>query len=292
MRSAQLLAELREKVPFEFDHRKAGKLVLLSSEIELDSAKSSSKLKKEHGCNTEILTREEAIAIEPAVHDMRGEILAAVYSEEDEVADAHKFTSELRKWLETQGSVEFRLSSTAKELLVRNDRVHSVAVDGDTMEGDAVVVCMGAWSQRLLRSVGVDPHVYPVRGYSITLPPGEEAPSVSVTALRHRMVFSRINGFIRIAGFADFTGFDSSGDQQRIDSLLTLARDYAPHAADYDNKDISVWAGLRPMTPNGRPRIGATGVDGLFVNTGHGMLGWTLACASGYDAAQAVTRIH
>lgn len=292
LRSAQLLAELRNEVAFEFDHRKAGKLVLLASADELAAARASRKLKRQHGCHTEILTKAEAIAIEPALAHMRGDILGAVYSQEDEVADAQKFTSELGQWLESQGTVEFRLASTAKELLLRHQRIDGVVVDDDVLEADAFVVCMGVWSQRLLRSVGVDPHVFPVRGYSITLPPGDAAPSVSITALKHHMVFSRINGFVRVAGFADFTGFDARGDGQRIDTLLALARDYAPDAADYDNAAISSWTGLRPMTPNGRPRIGATDIDRLFVNTGHGMLGWTLACASGYDTAQAVTRVH
>ncbi len=171
-------------------------------------------------------------------------------------------------------------------------RTHAVIVDDDTIEADAVVVCMGAWSSRLLRMVGINPHVYPVRGYSITLPPGEASPSVSVTALKHRMVFSRIDGFIRVAGFADFTGFDTSADAKRTQSLLELAKRVAPNAACYDAKDTNAWGGFRPMTPNGQPRVGATGIRGLYLNTGHGMLGWTLACATGYDAAQAIAQTH
>jgi len=288
MRSAKLMTELRERAPFDFSHRRAGKLVLLSDQPELKTATESSKLKNAHGCGIRILSRAEAIEIEPALKHMTDNFIAAVYSQSDEVADSLKFTSGLREWIEGDGMVSFRLSSNAKKIVTKRGCAQAVIVDDDTIEADAVVVCMGAWSNGLLRAVGINPHVYPVRGYSITLPPGEASPSVSVTALKHRMVFSRIDGFMRIAGFADFAGFDTSADAERAQALLELAMRVAPNAAAYDSKDAHIWGGFRPMTPNGQPLVGATGIRGLFLNTGHGMLGWTLACATGYDAAQAV----
>lgn len=292
LRSAELMAELREVLPFDFWHRKAGKLVLLSTQAEVDAARHTLELKRSHGCDTQLLSRSEATAVEPSLECISEDIAGAVYSKSDEVADSQKFTAGLKDWLEANGSVEFRLSSDARQLVARNGRTHAVVVDDDTLEADAFVVCMGAWSHELLRTVGINPHVFPVRGYSITLPPGEAAPSVSMTALRHRMVYSRLNGHLRIAGFADFRGFDTSADEARTRRLLDLARNYAPLAAEYDAEDIKPWGGFRPMTPNGQPQVGRTRSEGLFVNTGHGMLGWTLACATSYDAAQAVTRTH
>jgi D-amino-acid dehydrogenase len=184
------------------------------------------------------------------------------------------------------------MSANARKLIASRGRTHAVVVDDDTLEADAFVVCTGAWSPGLLRSVGINPHVFPVRGYSITLPPGAAAPSVSMTALKYRMVYSRLNGLIRIAGFADFRGFDTRADDARTALLLDLARRYAPLAAEYDSADIKPWGGFRPMTPNGQPRVGQTRSRGLYLNTGHGMLGWTLACATGYDVAQTVARCH
>jgi D-amino-acid dehydrogenase len=292
MRSASLLAEMRKAMPFDFWHRKAGKLVLLSNQAELNGAKATVELKQSHGCETCVLSRSEAVSKEPSLEHISEDIVGAVYSESDEVADSQKFTTELRSWLEANASVEFRLSSDAKKLVASNGRTHAVVVDDDTLEADAFVVCTGAWSHKLLCTVGINPHIFPVRGYSITLPPGEAAPSVSMTALRHRMVYSRLNGHVRIAGFADFRGFDTSGDGARTDALLELAQRYAPLAAEYDAEDIKPWGGFRPMTPNGQPWVGQTRSKGLFVNTGHGMLGWTLACATAYDAAQAVMRVH
>ena len=126
----------------------------------------------------------------------------------------------------------------------------------------------------------------------MTLPLGASSPAVSITALADRMLFCRINGFLRISGFADFRGFRTDADSQRSRTLIDAAARMAPMAADFAVDDPRPWGGLRPMTPDGRPRIGATSVPGLFTNTGHGMLGWTLACASAFDAAEAVVRSH
>ncbi len=289
MRSARLLNELRESVPFEFSHRPAGKLVLLASQDDRQSAAASTELKSRHGCDTRILGVDEALEIEPALAKLAEPFLGAVYSKSDEVADARLFTLHLKEWLEESGNVTFKLGAAALGITTSENQVQSVRLQDDEIEADAAIVCTGAWSRNLLRPLGIDPHIYPVRGYSVTLPPGDESPTVSVTALKQRIVFSRINGDIRIAGFADFKGFSTDNDARRVDALIEVAQRCAPLAADYSVEDCQPWGGFRPMTPNGQPRIGATQVDGLFLNTGHGMLGWTLACASGYDVAQAVT---
>jgi D-amino-acid dehydrogenase len=292
MRSAELLLQLREHTRFDFSHRPAGKLVLLSSNDELKAAAASRELKRKHGCHTEVLTHAQAMQVEPAIQHMTGDFLGAVHSQDDEVADARVFTVKLRRWLEKTAQVSFHMGADVTRLLLENGEVKAVGIGDETVTADAFVVSMGAWSGRLLRTVGVNPRIYPVRGYSVTLPPTDQSPSVSVTALKQRIVFSRINGFLRIAGFADFKGFDVTSDERRIAALLKVARAVAPAAADFDVEDTQQWGGFRPMTPDGQPCVGATSVPGLFVNTGHGMLGWTLACASGYDAAQAVARTH
>ena len=288
LRSAELMDELQERLPFDFAHRTAGKLVLLSSEEEIAAAEASCALKQLHGCDARVLSREEAVAIDPAIDDMSDEVIAAVYSASDEVADSQRFAAELKKWLDAQGAADFRMSSDARSLVMHKGRMQGVIVDDEVVEADAVVVCLGAWAQAFLHPVGINPHIVPVRGYSITLPPGPSAPDVSMTALKYKMVYSRLNGATRVAGFADFTGFDTSADSQRIELLSQMAQRFAPQAADYDAAEAKTWGGFRPMTPDGRPLVGATKVPGLFVNVGHGMLGWTLACATARDAAQAV----
>lgn len=292
MQSAQRLAELRTTLPFDFAHRAAGKLVLLASTDALRDATATSSLKNEHGCDTRVLSADEAIELEPALAAMRTAIAGAVYSKDDQVADAKSFTEQLTDWLRDSGRVRFMLGHPVAGIQRRGNRVVAVKLAGGDVDADAAVVCAGAWSSALLQPLGIDPQIYPVRGYSVTLPPGGEAPMISITALQQRIVFSRINGYLRIAGFADFRGFSDKDDTPRIAAMLRVAQDCAPHAADYAAQERHEWGGFRPMTPDGRPRIGKTRVQGLFINTGHGMLGWTLACASGYNVARTVAKRH
>jgi D-amino-acid dehydrogenase len=288
LRSAKLLDELSTTTNVEFGLRPAGKLVLLSSEEDVRGAEEATRLKSGYGSDATVVSMDEAIRLEPAIGRMDDTVVGAIYSQHDEVADSKSFATALRRWLETSADVTFRMNTTVGDLLLERGRVIGVKLDDDAELADAICVCMGAWSNPILRSAGVNPKIYPVRGYSVTLPPGSAAPSVSVTALKHKMVYSRINGSVRIAGFADFAGFDKSADPQRTQDLLDLARAFAPEAADYGAPDAHRWGGFRPMTPDGRPRVGATAVPGLFTNTGHGTLGWTLACASSFDAAEAI----
>lgn len=293
LRSEKLMKVLRNRLPIEFSHRPAGKLVLLNTPADLSSAEANAAMKKEHGCETEILNREAAIEVEPALANVYEEFLAAVYSKSDSVADSYSFTMGLKKMLEKSGRADFRLGSQVTRLNRDGSRLRSVELDDGELVADAFVICAGAWSGELLHSLGINPQIYPVRGYSMTLPPGEDAPDVSVTFLGKKIVFSRINGHVRIAGFADFKGFRTNDDARRIATLLEIARDVAPRFADYDSNQQAPWGGFRPMTPDGQPRVGATRVEGLYLNTGHGMLGWTLACASGHDVAKLVARtIH
>ncbi|MDZ7644508.1 MAG: FAD-dependent oxidoreductase [Woeseiaceae bacterium] len=127
-----------------------------------------------------------------------------------------------------------------------------------------------------------------MRGYSITLPRGEGAPAISFTDLKRRLLFCPLGDVMRISGFADFTGFDHRRDAERVDLLHSLAKSLAPHVADFAAADACPWAGSRPMTPDGRPLVGPTRMPGLFVNCGHGMLGWTLAAATASELADAL----
>ena len=292
LRSASLLEELCANVPLEFAHRRVGKLVLLSSADEIRGAQASMALKNAHGSDTQLLSPQEAIEIEPTLAHVAENFVGAMYSPSDAVADSRRFAVGLKEWLEQTRGVQFLLGCDVERVEQANGRLRAIELGDQTLAPDAVVVCAGAWGGKLLRPLGINPHVYPMRGYSVTLPPGDAAPSVSFTALRHRMVFSRLNDGVRIAGFADFNGFNTDNDVTRIDALLDIARRYAPQAADYSTKEKRPWGGFRPMTPSGQPSVGRTKVDGVYLNIGHGMLGWTLACASGYDVAQCVSPAH
>ena len=290
MRSGELMKDFLQTVPIEFSHRAAGKLILLTDENQLSSARKSCALKRANGCETDVLTREETLLIEPTLQEINEDFIAAVYSKGDSIADSFQFTSGLREHLESSGRVTFRLNTEVRAIETAQGRFRNVALENESIRADAVVVCAGVQSSALLRPLGIRLPMYPVRGYSVTLPVADASPSASFTALRRRIVIGRLGDSVRIAGFADFVGNKTDGDKERIQSLLQLARDIAPGAADYSVPDHRPWAGNRPMTPNGRPFVGPSTIEGLYLNTGHGMLGWTLAHACAADVTAAVMR--
>lgn len=286
MRSAHCLARIREQTEIRFDHVQRGKLILLPPGADLRSARHNAALKEEHGCMTSILTVEEACSREPALGPLANRFSAAAWSPKDAVGDACAYTRELAHWLEQRRGTEFRFGQTIRRLaVVAHGRAPVVQTSVGDIEADAVVVCLGTGSPEILQTVGERANIYPMRGYSITLPRGETPPAISFTDLQHRLLFCPLGDVIRIAGFADFVGCDHRRDRQRIDLLTRLAESVAPHIADFHAGDRAPWAGSRPMTPDGRPLVGATRVPGLYLNCGHGMLGWTLAAATARDVA-------
>jgi len=285
MRSAVLLDKLRKQTSLEFSFRRAGKLVMLSTAAALAEAEEMCALKRQHGSDARVVTLDQAVGIEPALTGMSDQYTGAVYSENDEVGDCQEFTSRLGQWLRDNRDTEFHLDTTVCKIVARNNKLLAVETDSETLKPEAVVVCLGAWSEHLLKPLGIRPNIYPMRGYSLTLPIGEEPISVSFTDLGAKMVFSRLGDSIRIAGFADFVGYRTEKDYARTQTLLNKAREIAPVIANYDVNSVAEWGGFRPMTVDSRPLTGPSTIEGLYLNTGHGSLGWTLACATGHDVA-------
>jgi D-amino-acid dehydrogenase len=288
MRSGELMTELRTRTSVKFSHRRAGKLVMLDGPAGLEEAKQACALKLEYGCDARVITLEQAIELEPALDRMTNDYAGAIYSESDEVGDPMAFSSGLGEWLTANGDIELRLNTTVSNIVTKNQKLVAVETDQGTLKADRVIVCLGAWSHRLLRPLGIKTNIYPMRGYSLTLPSIKSSNSVSITDLTSKTVFSRLGDKIRIAGFADFVGYRTSKDQIRTRALLETARKTAPEIADYTINSAAEWGGFRPMTVDSLPVIGPSSVDGLYLNTGHGMLGWTLACVSGHKLASSI----
>lgn len=289
LRSAALMAALREELPVEFGHCRAGKLVLLCSRAQLDAARATCAAKRRQGCDVRVVSLDEAVEIEPAVAELGRVYAGAIYAPDDAIGDARRFCEAVTDWLAANTPTTPCFGETVLRLATEDGRLRAVSTDRGEHPVDAAVVALGVRSPALLAPCGVHLPIYPMRGYSVTLPVGEAAPRVSMSDLARRIVFTPLSGGLRIAGFGDFVGYRNDGDADRIATLLRLARDSAPRAADYAAPDPAPWAGARPMTPDGLPRVGPTAIRGLFVNTGHGMFGWTMACASGADIAAAVT---
>ena len=290
LRSQSLLNDLRQELPDSFSFRAAGKIVLLRTESDAKSASHSCALKQQHGCDIKIISVEEAINIEPAISRMTGDYVAAIYSPGDEIGDPFRFTSTLTASLQQDSNFNLMLNTQIDALDVKNGEVCAVQTSEGKVEADAVVVCLGVWSGALLKPYGIDTGIYPARGYSVTLPSTVHTPSVSITDLAKRFVISRIDDRTRIAGFADFVGYDTRGDERRVADLMSVASSNAPDVANYGVSQTEAWGGFRPLTASGKPLIGATEIPGLFLNTGHGSLGWTLACVSGQEIANAISQ--
>jgi len=288
LRSAELMTALRNRTGLEFSFRRAGKLVMLSGQHAMQEAAKNCTLKRQYGCDARLVTLAEAVELEPALGHMASEYTGAVYSENDQVGDSHEFTDSLSRWLMQNREVEFKLNTTVKKIVTRGRKFEALETDQGSIAADAVVVSLGAWSSGLLNPLGIRTNIYPMRGYSITVPACGTSNSVSISDTAYKIVFSRIGDNMRIAGFADFVGYRTDRDHERVQVLLQTARRVAPAIAQYDAGDIGEWGGFRPMTPDSRPLIGPTSIEGIHLNTGHGMLGWTLACASGHDTAAGI----
>jgi D-amino-acid dehydrogenase len=288
LRSASLMSELRSQTALEFSFRKAGKLVLQSGHDALTQAAKLCALKRQYGCDARVVTFTEAVRIEPALEFLTNEYAGAVYSENDQVGDSLEFTNALGQWLSLNREVGFKLNTTVQKIVARGGKLAAVETDQESLQADAVVVCLGAWSSQLLDPLGIKTNIYPMRGYSVTLPAVETSNAVSITDPGCKIVFSRLGDRMRIAGFADFVGYRTSADHARTQTLLATARTIAPSIADYAVSSTGEWGGFRPMTPDSQPLLGPSSIGGIHLNTGHGMLGWTLACASGHDVAAGI----
>jgi D-amino-acid dehydrogenase len=288
LRSGQLTEELRTRTGVEFSWRRAGKLVLLDSPSAVEEAESMCALKRRHGCNINVVPFEQAIEIEPALGHMSNGYAGAIYSASDEVGNSQSFTLQLAQWLAEERGVAFKLATNIRRIATRAGKLDTLVTDQGAIDADAVVVCMGAWSSRLLQALGIKANIYPMRGYSVTLPAIGTSNTSSITDLGSKTVFSRLGDEVRIAGFADFIGYHTGKDEERVHLLLETARRTAPAIAAFDSEHTAEWGGFRPMTPNSQPLLGPSSVKGVHLNTGHGMLGWTLACASGHQVAASI----
>jgi D-amino-acid dehydrogenase len=232
----------------------------------------------------EVKTADECVEVEPALAYARAQLAGGIYAPGDESGDAHRYTIALAQRCAERG-VMFRYQHAVQRMRVENDRIVAVAATGPggettSAEADAYVLALGCWSPLFARSLDVELPVYPVKGYSITLPvrDGDVAPRVSLTDEEHKLVFSRLGARLRVAGTAELTGYDQSIDARRCDAILAHTLRLFPRAGDATA--VERWAGLRPATPGNVPLIGKTRYRNLYLNTGHGTLGWTLACGS------------
>ncbi len=290
--SRAALRELRAELALDYDQQTRGILQLYEDEAALAEASHRARELTAHGCRVDVLTPEQCVAAEPALVYAHVKIAGATYAPDDESGDACKFTDALARHCRERG-VGFRFGLQVLALRCEADVLRSVVVKDQSgrveeLTADACVVSLGSHSTTLLRSAGIAIPVYPVKGYSVTIPieDAAAAPTASITDEAHKIVVSRLGERLRAAGTAEMAGYDTSLNRVRCEAIRDRARLWFPRASGYDR--VEYWTGLRPATPGNVPLIGRTRIANLFVNTGHGTLGWTLACGSGRALAEII----
>ena len=287
------LQRLRRETGIEYDQRARGILHFYSDARDLERAIPRAQAMAAFGCERDVKSAAECLAIEPALAHSRVPIVGGTYTASDESGDARKFSQALARLAEAKG-VHFRFGCAVERLEVECGRLAGVVVrDAQTREErlspDACIVALGSYSPLLLRPVGVSIPVYPLKGYSITVPlsPGELAPTMSLTDEGAKLALSRLGNRLRVAGTAELGGYDDSINRVRCRAIVSRTRELFPQLGNTECAEP--WAGLRPATPSNVPVIGRTRYPNLYLNTGHGTLGWTMACGSGRAIAEIVS---
>jgi D-amino-acid dehydrogenase len=272
------LAEVRTETGIAYDERMRGTLQLFRTQRQLDASAKDVKALAADGIPYEVVDRDGCIRAEPALAHVRYKIVGGLLTPKDETGDCFKFTNALAEKAATLG-VRFSYGSEIKGLDVEAGHVRAVVTNRGSIVGDAVVVALGSYSPLLVRPHGIRLPVYPVKGYSLTIPitNAARAPESTVMDETYKIAITRLGGRIRVGGMAEISGYTNDLGIPRRRALEHSVTDLFPGG---DATKGSFWAGLRPMTPDGTPIIGPTKIAGLFVNTGHGTLGWTMSTGS------------
>ncbi|WP_213958553.1 D-amino acid dehydrogenase [Variovorax sp. dw_954] len=285
--SRACLQQLRADTGIQYEQRTGGTLQLFRTQSQLDAVQRDVAVLKECNVPFELLTRDQLAQVEPSLAQARDRLTGGLRLPNDETGDCHRFTNALCELARGLG-VDFRFGPSVDGLVTEGGRVTGVRVDGQVLTADRFVLAFGSYSRDFLTPLGLDLPVYPVKGYSLTVPLVDPAfaPQSTVLDETYKIAVTRFDDRIRVGGMAELGGFDLRLDPRRRATLELVVNDLFPGG---DVKRASFWTGLRPMTPDGTPVIGATQFPNLFLNTGHGTLGWTMACGSGKLVADMVT---
>jgi len=283
--SRDCLKALRGQTAIRYDHLERGILQFYTDSKEFEWSVAAAELMRQYGCDRDVKTVDECVTIEPALNQCRDRLAGGIYTASDESGDAHKFTVELARLAALRG-VKFRFGVAIDSISVSGDAVSSVRVfdeqqRSEDLVADGYVVALGSYSPLLLSPLRVPCNVYPAKGYSATITVGEHrgAPAMSLTDLEWKIVMTRMGDHLRVAGTAELAGWNTDLNRMRCEALSRRTFELFADAGERDN--IRYWAGLRPATPSNVPLIGRTRYRNLWLDTGHGTLGWTMACGSG-----------
>lgn len=298
--SRQTLQSMRDEIQIDYDCLTRGILHFYTNQKDFDESLASAAVMRDLGCPRVPMTADAAIKLEPALMHIRSQIVGADFTETDESGDIYKFTTALAGKAQQRG-VNFQFNTTVTRLISEGSgasaRVTAVEVIDakgfhQTLQADAFVMALGSFSVPILKPLGIDLMIYPGKGYSATYPivNAQLAPTVSLIDDGYKLVLSRLGDKLRVAGTCEFNGYSRELNPIRCAAITRRTQELFPDACDYEHPDY--WAGLRPLTPSNVPYIGKTKFSNLFLNTGHGSLGWTMGCGSGRAIADIVSGHH
>jgi D-amino-acid dehydrogenase len=280
--SRDLMHELVREQSMDFDYVQNGKLVVHTQRDAFDSAVRLMEYQRTLGAEQRSLDARGCVELEPALADLAPRIAGAIFTPSEDLGDTFKFCNELARLMTTGvNPVALRFGVEVERLLPWNGRLMGVETSAGVMESDAYVLALGTNAPYLLKPLGIRVPVYPLKGYSLSLPVTDDAgaPRISVTDYKRKVVYARIGDDLRVAGMADLSGRRAEIDAQRVGQLVEEVRNTFPRATDFSS--LKPWCGMRPATPKGTPVVGATRYANLWLDVGHGALGFTLALATG-----------
>ncbi|MBN8831742.1 MAG: D-amino acid dehydrogenase [Sphingomonadales bacterium] len=286
--SRDKLIALRTDTGLAYDERAQGTLQLFRTQAQLDGIAKDVAVLQADGVPFELLDRDGCVAAEPGLAGVRNSFVGGLRLPNDETGDCFMFTNALATLAQALG-VRFDYGTSIQHIDVEAGRVTGVHTDRGLMQADAYIVATGSYAPALLRPLGIKLPVYPVKGYSITVPIIDEsrAPVSTIMDETYKIAITRLGSRIRVGGMAEIAGFDPQLRPAPRETLQLSLGSLFPGVADLAAS--SYWTGFRPMTPDGTPVIGGTAYDNLYLNTGHGTLGWTMACGSGQLIADIIS---
>jgi D-amino-acid dehydrogenase len=277
--SREQLIAIRTTEGLHYDEVVKGSIYLYRDPHHFETGKQTTTLITDHGYPMEAIIMDRVVELEPALAHARDRFAGAIFVPKDESGDCRLFTERLAAVCQKLGT-SFRYGTTVKGFEATGDRVTAVLTDRGRITADRFVLSLGSYSPLPARTIGLKLPIFPVKGYSLTLPikDPDAAPTVGLIDEGYLVAFSRMGDKLRATATADFAGYDTTYTPREFETMLKVARELFPEGVDFERP--SHWACLRPMTPDGPPIMGATRYKNLFMNTGHGHIGWTMACGS------------
>ncbi len=290
--SRSLMKQIREREKIQYDCRSEGIIHFYRDAREFESATRVAELMCKHGCDRRVIDADKVVELEPAFEDQRSRIVGATFTQDDESGDALKFTQGLAMKCAEMGADFFYNTEAVSLLQGKAGALEAVEVYTPggyrTIRGKDIVVCMGSFSAALVRPLGVRLNIYPAKGYSVTIPieRSNKAPTRSLTDDQFKLVYSNLGDRLRVAGTAELSGYGRQLNYARCEAILRNVKALFPKAGNFDA--ATFWSGLRPATPSNIPYVGRTKIRNLWLNTGHGTLGWTMGAGTGFQVAQMI----